>query len=122
MNHHTTTKSDRKHASKGLLRISIILIILIVLTLISATLLAVRLVNYINMDKREVVLQSDVEQQMEIFSVQYDNESGEITVKGMDDQSVIAPGTEVEYTFYLKNGDETAVDYDMVPDIHFTSE
>jgi flagellar basal body-associated protein FliL len=116
----TENKNNRdKFTLNGL---GIILIILALLTVISSILLAIQLINYINISDKEVVLQSNIEQELEIFSVHYDNASGEITVSGMDGQNVVAPGTSVEYTIRLKNTDKTAIDYDMIPDIRFTSE
>lgn len=98
------------------------LAILIILTIISAILLTIRLVDYIKVDEREVLLESGLDKEFELFSVQYENASGEITVSGSDGQTVVAPGTSVEYTIRLKNTDKTAINYDMIPDVHFTSE
>ncbi len=98
------------------------LAILIILTIISAILLTIRLVDYIKVDEREVLLESGLDKQFELFSVHYENASGEITVSGSDGQTVVAPGTAVEYTIRLRNTDKTAINYDMIPDVHFTSE
>ena len=84
--------------------------------------LTIRLVDYIKVDEREVLLESGLDKEFELFSVQYENASGEITVSGSDGQTVVAPGTSVEYTIRLKNTDKTAINYDMIPDVHFTSE
>ena len=98
------------------------LIILILLTLLSAILLTIRLINYISVDDREVMLESGFDKPLDIFSVQYKNSSGEITVSGMDGQKVVAPGTAVDYTIRLRNKDKTAIDYELVPTVTFTSE
>ena len=98
-----------------------VLVILAILTIISSVLLAIRLIHYIKAEEREVALQSDLAKEFDVFSVQYDNASGEITVEGLDDQKVVAPGVMVEYSIRLKNTDKIAIDYDMIPDVHFTS-
>jgi hypothetical protein len=97
------------------------LIILILLTLLSAILLTIRLINYISVDDREVMLESGFDKPLDIFSVQYKNSSGEITVSGMDGQKVVAPGTAVDYTIRLRNKDKTAIDYELVPTVTFFS-
>lgn len=106
--------------TKGI--VSTVLVILVLLTIISAILLTVRLVNYIKIDDKEVLLQSNLSTQLELFSVQYENASGEITVSGMDGQKVVAPGTSVDYTIRLRNKDRVAVNYELVPDVTYTSE
>ena len=54
------------------------LIILILLTLLTASLLAIRLVDYIKIDEREILLQSNMNQGLDLFSIFYENDSGEI--------------------------------------------
>ena len=100
----------------------VVLIILIFLTVVSAILLAIRLVNYIKIDDREVLLQSGLDTELDIFSVEYKNATGEITVKGMDGQKVVAPGTSVDYTIHLRNKDKVALDYELIPSVSYTSE
>lgn len=116
-----TTKENEKQKKETGIAI-VILILLILLTLISGILLSIRLVDYITIDDREVFLESNLDAQIELFSVEYKNASGEITVKGANGEKVIAPGTAVEYTLKFRNTDKTAIDYDMIPNIHFTSE
>lgn len=99
-----------------------VLAIIAILTVISAVLLTIRLVDYINVDEKEVLLQSDFSKQLEIFSVRYDNKSGEISVSGMDGQKVVAPGTKTEYTVRLRNKDKIAIDYELVPTLSYTTE
>ena len=98
-----------------------VLAILILLTLISGILLTVRLLDYITKDDKAVMMQSGLDTKLELFSVEYENESGEITVRGAEGQEVIAPGTSVDYTIRLSNKDKVALDYSLVPDISFTS-
>ena len=59
------------------------LVILIIATILSAVLLAIRLVDYIKVDDREVLLKSNLDTALDIFSIKYENASGEITVSGM---------------------------------------
>lgn len=101
---------------------STVIVILSLLTITSGVLLAICLVDYIHIDDKEILLQSNISSDFDMFSVQYENVSGEITVSGTDGQQVVAPGTSVEYTIRLKNTDKTAIDYDMIPNVHFTSE
>jgi hypothetical protein len=102
--------------------LSAVITILSILTVLSATLLSVRLIDYIQVDEREVRLKSNIDTQFDLFSVEYENVSGEITVSGMDEQKVVAPGTSVEYTIRLRNADSTAIDFDLVPEISYTSD
>lgn len=98
------------------------LAILILLTIISAILLTIRLVDYIKVDEKEVLLESGLDKEFDLFSVQYENESGEITVSGTDGQKVVAPGTAVEYTIRLRNKGDIAIDYNLTPVVSFTTE
>jgi len=115
------TKENRLNKKASGVAVAL-LILLILLTLISGILLSIRLVDYITTDDREVFLEANFDAQIELFSVNYENASGEITVTGTDGEKVIAPGTAVEYFIKLRNTDKTAIDYDMIPDIHFSSE
>ena len=57
---------------------------------------------------------------VEIFSAEYKNAAGEIVVKSLvDDEAVIAPGTENYYKFYLKNTGNVALDYSILLDPKF---
>ncbi len=114
------TTTQQKKRSSGV--VIALLALLVLLTLLSGILLSFKLIDYITVDEREVALQSNLDAEFDLFSVEYKNASGEITVTGTDGENVIAPGTSVEYTIRLRNTDKTAIDYDMIPDIHFTSE
>lgn len=102
-----------KRESKSI--VGAVLVILIILTVISAVLLGFRLSEYVKTDGRELLLQSDLDAELEIFSVQYENERGEVTVSGAGEKKVVAPGTAVSYTVRLRNADKTAVDYFLIP-------
>lgn len=57
--------------------------------------------------------------QVSIFEMSYENGNAVVTVEGNGD-SVIAPGTENTYTFYLKNNGNTAIDYNLALTSFFT--
>ena len=99
-----------------------VIIILVILTILSGVLLSIRLINYIQVDEREVRLTSNLQTVFDLFSVEYKNASGEITVSGADGQKVVAPGTSVEYTIRLRNADKTAIDYEMIPKCTYSTQ
>ena len=98
------------------------LAILAILLLCSIVVLSVRLYTYVKTDDRTVELKSNMDTQLDIFSVTYENDMGEITVEGLDGQKVVAPGTDVDYTVRLRNTDKVAIDYDLSPAASFLSE
>ncbi len=106
-------KKERKWLTKSIFWIAIV--ILILLTIFTTALLALRLVDFVMLDERELQLQHNMDYELNLFRVQYKNASGEITVSGADGQKVVAPGTSVEYTLRLRNNDDTALDYEIVP-------
>lgn len=99
-----------------------IIAILSILTVLSGVLLSIRLIDYIKIDDKEVRLTTNMDAEFDMFAVQYENESGDVTVSGADGQKVVAPGTSVEYTIRLRNADKTALDYVLIPKITYTSE
>lgn len=104
-------------------RPGIAVVLLTLLTIGSTVALSVQLYNFTHIDEREVLLTSDFEKELDLFSVHYENDSGEITVSGLDEsRRIIAPGTEVEYTVRLRNKDNIAVNYTLSPDLFYTSE
>lgn len=60
-------------------------------------------------DQYDVVWDTDTK--VEIFKTSYTNEKNEITVAGKGSEKVIAPGTENDYTFALRNNGSGTVDY-----------
>ncbi len=88
--------------------------ILIILLLLSIIVLGIRLGDYAHVDDREVMLKSNMDTELDIFSVTYKNKTGEITVEGLDGEKVIAPGTDVDYTVRLRNKDNIAIDYTLI--------
>lgn len=53
----------------------------------------------------------ETETKIELFKSQYKNKDGKITVKSADGRHVIAPGTEGQYTFDIKNTSKTPANY-----------
>lgn len=96
--------------------------LLSILTVTSTVMLSVRLYDFVHVDDKEIGLHSGLEASLDLFAVQYENESGEITVEGTDGQQVVAPGTSVEYTLRLRNKDTTALDYQLSSGMKFLSE
>ena len=82
--------------------------------LLSIIVLGIRLGDYAHVDDREVMLKSNMDTELDIFSVTYKNKTGEITVEGLDGEKVIAPGTDVDYTVRLRNKDNIAIDYTLI--------
>jgi len=99
-----------------------VLAILLILTALSGSLLSMRLKEHVKIDKHEVSLSSNMETELDVFSVQYENASGKITVSGIDGQNIVAPGTSVEYTIRIRNTDKVAIDYELVPSFIYTSD
>lgn len=60
------------------------------------------------------------ETDVEIFSIQYDNESGETTVRSKDGTKVLAPGTGSTYEFALENTGNVALDYTLEMEAWFS--
>ena len=95
--------------------------ILIILLIISIVVLSIRLHGFAKTDERAISLKSSMDETMNVFAMEYKNETGEITIQGRDGDKVIAPGAEVEYTLRLRNTDTVALNYSFVPDLGFTS-
>ena len=60
------------------------------------------------------------ETNVEIFSISYDNETGETTVRSHDDAKVLAPGVGDSYSFELENTGNVSLDYTMEMDAWFS--
>ena len=58
--------------------------------------------------------------EVDIFRVEYENDSHEISVAGKNNEKVIAPGTENTYTFAVKNLHSGQLDYKLMAEAFFT--
>ena len=56
--------------------------ILIILLIISFIVLGFRMAEYANRDNREVMLKSNMDMELDIFSATYKNEDGEVVIQG----------------------------------------
>lgn len=101
----------------------ILLLILIVLLLVSCGALGSRLYDLVKRDQYTVDISlGDLPGKLELFRIAYENELGEITVRGVNTDNVVAPGTTVSYDVRLRNNDEVIIDFLMTLDAAFTTE
>ena len=96
--------------------------VLIALTLTSGILLSSQLVEYVKVDEREVMLTTNMDQSLDIFSAEYLSSTGEVIISGAYGDKVIAPGANVDYTIRIRNSDKTAIDYEIIPKASYTSD
>lgn len=110
--------------------LSIVLVILLVVLLLTTFLLVHRLGMFAVNDLNAIFLvqtspgltvedQSQTwgtETRINLFSTQYNGIGRDITVESSDGDRLIAPGTEGEYTFTLKNTGNVAMDYQVAMD------
>jgi len=118
------TKSVSKKAYRGFMSAKTFwsaFAILVILLIISIVVLSIRLYDYTKTDDRAVSLRSSMDETLDVFAVEYENESGEVTIKGADGKKVIAPGSRVEYTLRLRNTDKVALDYAFTPELKHTT-
>lgn len=100
----------------------ILLVIVIILFLLSTIVLASRLHEMATRDRYTVDLgMGQPEGTIELFRVQYENDLGEVTVKGVNADNVIAPGTTVNYDIRLRNKDDVIIDFVMTPTVEFAA-
>lgn len=98
----------------------ILLLIVLILFLLSTVLLGSQLHRISTRDKYTVDLGMEAPNgKVELFRVEYANDSGEITVRGTNGQNVVAPGTSVDYDLRLRNHDECIIDFVMIPSVEF---
>ncbi len=88
----------------------------------TTVMLSVQLVDFVTVDEHEFRLSSNAETAFDVFSAEYENALGEISVSGMNGDKVIAPGTSEEYTLRFRNADDIAIDYILTPKVSYTSE
>ena len=116
----STTTASRSDRSRGASAFWTAFAILIILLLISFILVSIRLYDYVMVDDRELSVNTNLEAEIDIFSVSFLGSSGEVTVQSADGDKVVAPGTDTEYTIRLRNTDSVALDYDMIPHVTFS--
>ncbi len=115
----TANKLSAQTISKILLAIFSVALPLFVA---SSAILSYRLNDMVNRDDRPVELMAGDNGEFQVFSVEYENDDGVITVSGLDGNRVVAPGTSGETLFRLKNVDNVAIDYTVEPKVEYTSE
>lgn len=82
--------------------------------------------SYIRANAEPDMLTSDenaqwqVNTDVDLFKTAYANDKGEITVKSLKDDKIIAPGTSNEYEFFIKNTGNISLSYTMLLDSVFT--
>ena len=96
--------------------------ILAILLIISIIVLSVIISDYARADERSVLLKSNMSENLDIFSLYYTNDTGEITISGSNGDKVIAPGATVEYSIRIKNDDRMALDYEFAPVVKLVGE
>lgn len=112
-----TKKREKKPLGTGLL---ILLIVFILLFLLTTAILGSRLYEMATRDQYSVALElGEPDGSVELFRVQYENDLNEVTVKGVNSDSVVAPGTSVSYDVRLRNNDDVAIDFLMTPTVEF---
>ncbi|MBQ9784658.1 MAG: uL15 family ribosomal protein [Clostridia bacterium] len=96
--------------------------ILLLLLALSIAVLAVRLHSYSKTDDHSLSLKTNMDKSLDVFSVEYRNDTGAIVVKGSNGEKLIAPGMEVEYTLRLRNTDTIALNCIFTPEINQISQ
>lgn len=99
-----------------------LLIIFIILFLLTSVVLASRLYELATRDKYSVDLGIGTDGKLELFKIEYENDSGDITVQGANGQNVVAPGTTVDYDIHLRNRDDVTINYVLTPEVTYLTE
>lgn len=94
----------------------------IVLFLISCFMLGTLLYNMATRDKYAVEMEIGTHNVLELFSIAYEDSTGEVVVKGTNGEDVVAPGLEVNNTVRLENRDNIAIDYILTCEAAFYNE
>lgn len=112
------TETKRKK-SRGTL-LWVLLVVVLFLFLLSTIVLGSRLYEMATRDQYTVDLgMGELDGSIELFRIEYENESGEITVQGLNADNVVAPGTTVSYDLRLRNNDDVVIDFVMLPSVTF---
>ena len=109
--------ANKKKRGAGLL---ILLIVFLILFLLSTAILGSRLYDLATRDQLTIDLGlGEPAGIIELFRIEYTNERGEITVRGVNADNVVAPGTSVNYDIRLRNNDDLVIDFIMTPTVEF---
>lgn len=112
------TETKRKK-SRGTL-LWVLLVVVLFLFLLSTIVLGSRLYEMATRDQYTVDLGvGELDGSIELFRIEYANESGELTVRGINADNVVAPGTTVSYDIRLRNNDDVVIDFVMLPSVTF---
>lgn len=125
-NMHTTESSNASWRNMLFLKVRkcfwVAIALIAILLMASIVVLSIQIVEYAQADNRAVALKTNMSDAIDVFSIHYENEQGDITVKGNNGERVIAPGTDVSYTIRVRNADRFAIDYFLEPRLEFSSE
>lgn len=98
----------------------VLLVIILFLFLLTTIVLGSRLYEMATRDQYTVDLGlGELDGSIELFRIEYENESGDITVQGLNAENVVAPGTTVSYDLRLRNNDDCVIDFLMTPTVDF---
>lgn len=115
-----TQSDNKKRKKRGGPWLWVLLIIIIFLLLLTTIVLGSRLYELATLDKLTVDLgMAEPTGEIELFRIEYSNAQGEVTVRGVNADNVVAPGTTVDYELRLRNNDEVVIDFVMAPNVQF---
>lgn len=131
MNQEVITNPNENKRSRRRWLLPVLLAILLLLLLLTSWILLVRLGTFAASDRDSIFLvpakpgfsvedEAQVwgtETRFDLFKSEYYGIGHDITVQAQDNSSLIAPGTESEYTFNLKNTGNVAMDYCVAIDV-----
>ena len=113
----TEPKKEKQRRGTGFI---LLLAAIVILFLISTVILGSRLYDLATRDRYTVDMGlGEPEGSIELFRIEYSNDEGEITVRGLNADNVVAPGTAVNYDIRLRNNDEVVIDFLMTPTVDF---
>lgn len=116
-NNAETKQNEKKKRGAGVL---ILLIVFLILFLVTTALMGSWMYDLATRDKYTVDLDMGAPVgEIELFCIEYENELGEITVRGLNADNVVAPGTTVNYDLRLRNNDDMVIDFVMTPTVEF---